>query len=234
VTILVAGNAALYDLIVEAETIPRPPAIGTLTGGPGLSGEWSPGGSAPSIALAVARAGMPVALWHPLPTGGAGSLALSNLRAVGIDLSRCPRVELPPGRCIIVRTDTDALAWSSAPAEVAPPPAEVLDGVRHLVVAPVWGTWTDLLLAYARDRSIPCSIVGMVPPAGERTEWDVMVADHRQVEQAPKARARVLAATRGRWGSQVTAGGRTRRISAAAAPEEIDPTGAGESLAERS
>src|SRR5438094_2091953 len=108
---LVAGCAALWDLIGGADKVPEPGSVGSLQAGPGVFGQWLPGGAAPTVALAMAVGGCQVALWHPLPNRERGELAF-RYAASDVDLSRCPPAPWA-GHCVVLRTETEALLWSS-------------------------------------------------------------------------------------------------------------------------
>ena len=82
--LLVAGNAALSDLIVQVNALTASEVVGRIIGGPGAEGRWLPGGSALTVALAARRAGAAVALWHRLPDGAVASLLLTTSTSAGM------------------------------------------------------------------------------------------------------------------------------------------------------
>jgi hypothetical protein len=89
-TTLVAGCAALYDLLGSIDTSAAADGrIGVLTAGPARDGTWLPGGSAPTVALAMAERGASVALWHPLPRSEADPTR-TRLAAAGVDVFPSP------------------------------------------------------------------------------------------------------------------------------------------------
>jgi ADP-ribosylglycohydrolase/sugar/nucleoside kinase (ribokinase family) len=226
-TILVAGSAALHDLIATADEPAPRSTIGVLRDGPGARGQWLPGGSAPTVALAIAAQGLSVALWHPLPSAAADDVGL-RLASANIDLSRCPKVEVS-AYCVLIRLGEEASAWSShieVPRDIG---AVSFDGIDHLAVCPVWGAWTATILAAAVRAGIPCSLVGALPDAALAYEWQTVTISQGQAapDLLERVHARVLAVTRGSEGSRIRDHGAWREI----APVRIavvDPTGAGD------
>jgi ADP-ribosylglycohydrolase/sugar/nucleoside kinase (ribokinase family) len=226
-TILVAGCAALHDLIATADEPAPRSTIGVLRDGPGARGRWLPGGSAPTVALAIAAQGLPVALWHPLPNDVADDFGLS-LAGTGIDLSRCPNVETS-AYCVLIRVGEEASAWSSrmeVPGDIG---AVSFDGIDHLVVCPVWGPWTTTMLAAAVRAGIPYSLVGALPEAALAYEWQTVTINERQatLDLLGRVHARVLAVTLGSEGSRIRDDGAWREI-APVRVAVVDPTGAGD------
>ena len=210
--LLVAGNAALSDLIVHVDRLPSSASVGRIIGGPGGDGRWLPGGSALTVALAARETGVPVVLWHPLPEVATAGIDLSALRRAGVELGRCPLVADPPGRCLIVEAADERLCWSTdaIPDLVIDP--NLLVGITHVVFCPQWGTWSSDLLGLASERGIACSLVGEVPPAAATFTWDTVVADWRQLDQAPGLRAALVAATRGAAGVDLHVGNVTTHV----------------------
>ncbi|HEX5466029.1 MAG TPA: PfkB family carbohydrate kinase [Candidatus Limnocylindrales bacterium] len=225
-TTLVGGCAALHDLLGTVDSVAGFP-ISRLEAGPALEGRWLPGGAAPTVALAMAAGGARVALWHPLPRSDAEG-ALVALQSAGIDLSRAPRDERA-ARCILLQAPGGSAGWSAVPdAFDAPVAPDVLDGVEHLVLCPRWGPWATSLLATARDRGIPCSIVGMVPPPGS-DHWKIVVVSEQQAdpERWAAVDADILVVTQGAAGARIRMGSDWLEIPVLPTVT-VDPTGAGD------
>ncbi len=224
-TVLVAGAAALFDLICTADGVPGASSVGVLGNSPGAAGSLLPGGAALTIALIVRRLGSAVALFHPLPAGGAGS-PVRRLRRAGIDLSHAP--EGPAAICILLNLPDGRLAWSgSAKLDAMEPPAELLGDVSHVVIAPRWGAWTDRLLEEAVRRGIPISLIGEAPPARASYRWHTVVLDSRQREAAPALQADCLVVTSGAAGATIHEDGATQHVPARLVAA-VDTTGAGD------
>jgi ADP-ribosylglycohydrolase/sugar/nucleoside kinase (ribokinase family) len=226
-TTLIAGCAALWDLIAEGDDVPAPGSVGILRAGPGSVGEWLPGGAAPTVALAMAVEGCAVALWHPMPTAQRDDATL-RLASAGVDLSRCPAVEWA-GHCVVIRSSADGFLWSS----VTPTPPDSVDwdltGIDHVVICPRWDRWVDGLLASAYALGIKKSLVGILPREALALEWDVVVVSHSQTAGIDLAnlQTRVLAVTEGSQGSHV----RTEQGWTTVPPHPttvVDATGAGD------
>lgn len=225
-TVLVAGAAALSDLICTADGLPGASEVGALGNSPGAAGAFLPGGAAPTIALTLRRLGCRVALFHPLPADGTGGLARRRLRQAGIDLAHAPTG--PAAACILLQLPGGRLAWSgTAPLDAMQVPDELLEGVSHLVVAPRWGDWTDRLLAAAVKRAIPISLIGEAPPAGSRYRWQFVVLDRRQHEAAPSLQADCLVVTSGSAGATIHEAGAACHVPAIPVMA-VDTTGAGD------
>jgi ADP-ribosylglycohydrolase len=227
----VAGCAALYDLLGRAADEINPAAIGELVDGPVLDGRWLPGGAAPTVALSMTATGAEVGLWHPL-SGSALDPTRWNLEAAGIDVSRSP-TEDHPARCVMLRVGTDARAWSSAPSARDRRVGEkTLEGVSHLVVCPRWGRWAESLVVSARDRGIPTSVVGFVPPRHVNGPWRTLIASDAQIERddAEAIDADVLVITRGASGASIRIRGEWLEVPATQV-RVVDPTGAGDVFA---
>jgi ADP-ribosylglycohydrolase/sugar/nucleoside kinase (ribokinase family) len=225
-TILVAGAAAIFDLICTADGLPGSSSVGVLGNSPGAARKFVPGGAALTIALTLRRLGSAVALFHPLPAYGAGSLVRRRLRRAGIDLAHVPAG--PAATCILLQLPGGRLAWSgSAPLDAMEPPDSLLDAVSHLVIAPRWGDWTDRLRDAAVKRSIPISLIGEAPPARAATRWHCVVLDRRQREEAPALQADCLVVTSGADGATIHESGATRHVPARPVAA-VDTTGAGD------
>lgn len=226
-TTLIAGCAALWDLIARADQLPPSGSVGLLEAGPGAVGRWLPGGAAPTVALAMASEGAQVALWHPLP-GPQRIDATLRLAAAGVDLSRCPAAQWA-GHCVVIRTSEEAWLWSS---QTPPPIAPItwdLNGVDHVVICPRWGAWLESLLAEAGSKGIKRSLVGTLPPEALEGDWDVVVVSRSQAAgvNLDRLRARIAVVTDGSRGSRV----RTSEgwIDVAPRPvDAVDATGAGD------
>jgi sugar/nucleoside kinase (ribokinase family) len=180
-TLLVAGSAAMFDLILDADRHPGSSEVAVLRANPCTRGEWLPGGAAMTIALAIRQQGLAVALWQPLPEEASGDASLDRLREAGIDLSRAPRIAVEPARCVMVYDGERRSSWSTRILAATPSDIDqLLDGITHVIVAPAWGDWTELLLGAASVRGIPCSLVGEAAPEARRHRWHTAVIDERQ------------------------------------------------------
>lgn len=229
-TTLVAGCAALWDLIGGADEVPASGSVAWLQGGPGVFGQWLPGGAAPTVALAMAVRGRQVALWHPLPNRERDDFAF-RFAASGVDLSRCPPAPWA-GHCVVIRTDTKALLWSS---QTPAPPTPIqwnLNGIHHLVICPRWGSWLEPLLARTRSEGIKASLVGMLPREAFEWDWDTVVVSDSQVTgvDLSQLRARIAVVTNGSGGSRVRMGDAWMEVSPWPA-KVVDATGAGDVFA---
>jgi sugar/nucleoside kinase (ribokinase family) len=228
---LVAGCAALYDLIGRIDGRGEEGAVGILTGGPAQDGRWLPGGAAPTVAMAMAKVGAVVGLWHPLPRDPLDSTRW-RLESAGVTIIGSP-CDAEPSRCIVLRDGARALAWSSTPSELDQQVAsEVLDGVDHLVICPRWGAWADALVAAAHGRGVPTSLVGLAPPPHIHGPWRLVVcgADQLSQDSARRVDAEMLVVTRGPAGSSIRIRDEWLEISAVTV-EVVDETGAGDVFA---
>ena len=226
-TVLVAGAAAVYDLICTARggrALPGRSEVGALAACPGADGAWLPGGAAPTIALVLAAQGCAVALFHPLSAGS--DSVRRRLGRAGIDLSRAPTAD--PARCVIMQTQDGRLAWSGAPDLSGMVVTDaLLDGITHVVVASRWGAWTTALMHAAAARSIPCSLIGEAVPQVAAHRWHCVVLDDAQAASISALDALHAVTTRGAAGA--TAGRGLRHVLIPpVAIETVDTTGAGD------
>jgi ADP-ribosylglycohydrolase/sugar/nucleoside kinase (ribokinase family) len=227
-TILVAGAAAVFDLICTADARPGPSAVGVLGESPGTQGTLLPGGAALTIALRLRGLGHGVALFHPLPVDGAGGPVRRRLLRAGIDLSHAPAGAAAV--CILLDLPEGRLAWSgNAPLDAMSVQEGLLEGVSHLVVAPRWGAWTGGLVDAAVGRSIPISLIGEAPPAGTGYRWHCVVLDERQRKAAPWLQADCLVVTHGAAGATIHEAGGAQHVPAIPVAA-VDTTGAGDAF----
>ena len=225
-TLLVAGSAALLDLILQVDRFPGPSEVANLL--PGNNALWMPGGCAITIALAAIQQGVHVLLWHPLPEDADSEYSLANLRRAGLDLSGCPRFSGPPGRCVIIYAGHQRAAWTSLPqGDDFDFDHAVLSGVDHVIVTAKWGQWTERLLMLAQQSNIPCSLVGEAPPTGKRFPWYAVVVDETQSRQVNEDDSQIRVVTRGRDGATVSWSERTIYVPAVKT-DVIETTGAGD------
>ncbi len=229
-TLLVAGSAAIFDLLLAADRVPSSCEVAGLLANPGARGEWLPGGAAMTIALAARSQGVSTKLWHPFPRDMASDASLARLSQAGADCSAVPRVIEDAARCVIVYCDNHRLAWSSRITHVLPTNLPgLLEGVTHLVVAPVWAKWTNLMLDAAKSRNIPCSLIGEASPESLRYSWDVVVLDKQQCEVLRGVAAQTLVVTSGAEGANLQCG--AERFSVPATSSQlVDSTGAGDTF----
>lgn len=226
--VLVVGNASLSDLILKAGAAPGSSSVSTLKDSPGTHGKWVPGGAATTIALAIRALGHEVQLCHPLSADPLQRSDLSDLTARGIDLSKSPLVEAEAGRCIIVYGGADRFAWSTPPdQEAAVDAVEALEGVDYVIVAPVWTRLSQLIVAEANRRGIPCAMVGEFATGAHDVDWDTVIIDRAQKEAAGRFATNTLVVTDGKAGSNVAVGGGSFHVPARQI-EVADPTGAGD------
>ncbi|MCX5494009.1 PfkB family carbohydrate kinase [Kaistia dalseonensis] len=229
-TILVAGSAAMFDLIFAADRHPGSSEVAVLYPNPSASGEWLPGGAAMTIALALRHQGLPAALWHPLPAEGSHEATLTMLRQAGVDLSRSPRVSDEPARCVMVYDGQRRSSWSTRLLSVRPYDVEaILADVTHLIIAPVWGEWTEILLAAAERRGIAASLVGEPALEARRHRWHTVIVDERQFETLGTLAASTLVVTRGEEGAVIRQNSAEIPIAAVKA-NVVDTTGAGDTF----
>ena len=228
--VLVVGNASLSDLLLKTSARPGSSAVAPLLDSPGMHGVWVPGGAAATIALAIRQSGHDVFLCHPLASEPARRADLSLLAAHGIDLDLSPRVANAPGRCIIVYGDEERLAWSTPPiADVEVDADATLAGIDYVVVAPVWSRLSSCLVAAARERGIPCAMVGEFIPEAASIGWDTVVVDRGQKDAAGEIACVTLVVTDAARGATVLSGGASEHV-AAETISVVDPTGAGDTF----
>ena len=230
-TLLIAGNAATHDLLLSSAQSPGASEVAKLDLTPGAQGEWLPGGAALTMALAARAQGTSVRLWHPLPALGDNDELLARLADVGVDFSGSPRVA--PGasaRCVIVYSGEQRLAWSAPGSAELPTHLDALfHGVTHLLIAPVWGEWAEVLVTEAHKRGISYSLIGEAVAAAREHAWHTVVIDERQHQAAENLRAQVLVETRGVNGSVIIANGERITVPAQSA-QLVDSTGAGDTF----
>jgi len=226
--VLVVGNASLSDLLLKAGASPGSSSVSVLRDSPGTRGKWVPGGAATTIALAMNELGHDVLLCHPLAADATERADLSELTARGIDLSRSPEVADPSGRCVIVYSDTGRFAWSTPPApDAVVEPANALEGVDYVVVAPVWSELSKRIASEANARGIPCAMVGEFAEGAHNADWHTVILDATQKQNAGRFATGTLVVTDGEAGSTVAAGGESFNVPAKVI-ELVDPTGAGD------
>lgn len=97
---IVVFGSLNVDLTVPVTHLPEP---GETVMGPGY--QMVPGGKGANQALAAARAGAKVAMVGRVGRDGFADVALSELRAGGVDISRVERDEHPTG-CALICVDT--------------------------------------------------------------------------------------------------------------------------------
>jgi ADP-ribosylglycohydrolase/sugar/nucleoside kinase (ribokinase family) len=227
-TVLVAGNAALLDLLANADREPNNSEVATLIDGPGSTGQWLPGGAALAIAAAIAGEGIDVRLWHPLPADR--SVPLHWLRNRRVDISKCPLITGPIPRCIILDSPDGRLAWSVRGEDVVPTDLDsLLHDVTHVVFAPMWGRWANELAQAAVSRNLSISLVGEACRETQAYSWNIVVLDEAQASGASQLVASISAITRGAKGAALRQGEETQIIAAKAA-NVVNTTGAGDTF----
>jgi ADP-ribosylglycohydrolase/sugar/nucleoside kinase (ribokinase family) len=226
--LLVVGNAATADGLFSSDGTPNSEDVGVLEH---AGAAWYPGGSAPAIAIAAAKE-YPVRLWHPLPSpriAREGDALLAALGKAGVDTSFCPEVD-EVVRAVVVSTPTGRLAWSEQPSNVTLSSADVdhlLKGVDHVVFAPRWGPWSEVILQASTRAGIPVSIVGEIPPA--QPGWDIAVGDHRQFAGAQAGSIAIRVETRGAQGAVISTANEVIPVPAETI-DVVDTTGAGDTF----
>src|ERR1700692_2497986 len=90
-SLLVAGNAAIFDLLLRVDRIPSSSEVASLIENPRSRGEWLPGGAAMTLALAECAPGVAVKLWHPYPRDVESQSALGRLDGAGVDCASVPQ-----------------------------------------------------------------------------------------------------------------------------------------------
>lgn len=226
--LLVVGNAAVADGLFVAGEVPAAHDVGVLHSAGQV---WYPGGSAAAIAVAAARAGAQVRLWHPLP-GDDTAETVELLRALdtaGIDRSLCPEAGSIV-RALVIDTPSGRLAWSEPPVPTEPTRAQtdaLLQGVDHVAFAPRWGVWSNMILQAAMERGVPSSIIGEIPDVP--TRWSIAVADHRQFAGLAAGSVSMRVATHGSAGARICAGEAESFIPAERV-DVVDTTGAGDTF----
>jgi len=229
-SLLVAGNAAIFDLLLRVDRIPSSSEVASLIANPSSRGEWLPGGAAMTIALAARAQGLTVKLWHPYPRDVESQSALGRLDGAGVDCGSVPQSNEGAARCVMIYHGNQRSAWSTAHADVMPTDLDSLfDGVTHLVVASVWSKWTETLLGAAKSRDIPCSLIGEASPESLRYLWHTAVVDEHQREALNGPSATTLVITRGAQGAVIVEGGAEFNLPATTA-KVVDTTGAGDTF----
>lgn len=230
-TILVAGNAALLDLIGVTDRNPGSSEVANLLAGPGASATWLKGGAAPVAALRLARSGHAVRLWHARPADERAVAMFAELSDAGVDTSLCPLVSDSLPCCIIMSSQHERLAWSSRSEAPSPGNADaLLRGVSEVIFAPVWDDWADDLLQAAIARGIPCNLFGETPPDRPEVHWHMVVLDAAQMAASPRFSATITCVTSGAAGAVVFVDGKETPIPAETIAV-IDSTGAGDAFA---
>jgi len=231
--LLVAGYAALEDLIAHVDRVPAAHEVAELLASPAASGQWLPGGTAPTVALAAAAEGASVRLWHPLPPGHDSVAGIGELRSAGIDLSHCPAAQ-SLARCILVTVAGTGhrMCWSTAaPDTDIQDPDELLEAADLVAICPQWGRWADSLARAAARRGIALALIGGYPPQAALYRWACAIVDHRQHQEAHgRFPVAVTVITKGADGCAVIGGDRMTSIPAITVPA-VDATGAGDVFA---
>lgn len=231
-TTLIVGNAAHLDLILLGDQRPGDSDFGLLDASPGRDGIWCEGGASMTIALSMVRTGAPASLWHPVPGSRLDSADFGRLREEGVVTGPCPVYQGEPVRSVVVHGADWRLGWSAppAPASFAPDNATLTD-VTAVVIAPVWGDWTDAALGFAHERGLPATLVGFSDDRALGHVWDRIIVDEEQAAGLGKVRAREWIITDGANGARIVRDGRqTARIPACPA-KVVDTTGAGDTFA---
>jgi sugar/nucleoside kinase (ribokinase family) len=236
-SVLVVGNAAHLDLILQGGDRPSDSGFGLLSPTPGSAGHWNEGGATMTIALAVKRAGTSAAVWHPLPRTEDSSIGLGLLRSEGVGLDLCPLYRGEAVRSIIIYGIDHAAPWRlgfSMPPEQAAFDAHHpgLASITHLVIAPVWGHWTDAALDWAREAGLPKTLVGFADDRAADQEWERIIVDEAQATEllALGTKAAEWVITDGPRGARILACGAETQVTAVPA-SVIDQTGAGDTFA---
>ncbi len=220
----------MLDLLLAADRIPASSDVASLATNACTRGEWLPGGAALTIALATRAEGLATRLWHPLPALGTAELSLERLERAGVDLSFAPRVTDGPARCVMVYAGEQRLAWSTRQLNVRPTDlSSLLDGVSHLVIAPAWGEWAEMLVTAANGRGIPCSLIGEAAPQTLRHSWHTVVIDELQFATLSSIDVQTLVVTCGAAGAIATEGD-VRTAIQARPVTVVDTTGAGDTF----
>ena len=228
--ILVLGNAAHADLIVTVDTVPSAHDVGRVTGGPGAAGQWLPGGSAATVAIAAAQSGAHVRLWHPLPPDA--SAGIRDLSRAGIDLTVAPRTG-GTVRALIAQVDSGGrLCWSADAADPGSVDVDAaLDGVTLVAVCPRWGAWSEQVMDAARQRNIPAALIGEASAGAKPYDWAHLIVDRRQHQDSDLSAA-VVVVTRGEQGAEIiTAAGENTATIPAVPVCAVDTSGAGDTFA---
>jgi ADP-ribosylglycohydrolase/sugar/nucleoside kinase (ribokinase family) len=229
-TVLVAGNAAHFDLILQADRPPGSSEVAPLKAGPGAQGTWLPGGAARTIVLAIRAQGLAVRLWYPRPIRTNERHDLEVLERARVDIAQLPSTETEAGRCILVYGPGTRHAWSTPPASVVPTNLDALfAAVTHLVITPAWGEWAQRLLDEADRRQIPSSLLAEAVPGMPERRWHTVIVDEAQRQSSPALAADTLVVTRGGAGAMVIEPGKTCEINAVRAAV-VDTTGAGDAF----
>lgn len=233
-TTIFIGNAAHLDLIFRSDVRPNNSGFGTLLESPGNYGEWFEGGAVFTIALAYARQGKRCAVWHPLPDRNAERVGLNQLISEGVDLSPCPVYEGEPVRSIMVYGEDWRLGWS-VPAHPVQLDASSINwsDVTHVVIAPVWGQWSECAVEQAQARGIPVTLVGFSSSLISKYQWSRVIVDEDQAGEleAFQVRSEEWVITNGDKGARIMRNGQLVTRIPAIKANVVDPTGAGDTFA---
>lgn len=220
----------MMDILATGDAMPGPSEVARLVAGPGASSEATPGGAAFIAALTLRELGHAVRLWHPLPGVAPAGFPLARLIRSGIDLSHCPERDEPAPCCIMIDSPAGRLAWSGRFSVPDIDFGPVLDGVDHVIFAPVWEEWSVKLLTAAQAKGIAASLFGEPVPAIPNQHWDMIVNDRAQHGASLPYFAKTLCITAGANPLTVRHAGGEHIFK----PETItvtDSTGAGDSFA---
>lgn len=240
VTVFGSVNA---DLTFPVQALPEPGH--TVLGGPWRA---SPGGKGANQAVAAARDGARVRFAGAVGRDPMAAVALSALRAAGVDLSALAETDVPTGAAsicvdeqgrnqIAVSPGANALARATQVPDPSPgdillmqmevPPAEVAAMVRR---ARACGARPVLNLAPAAplDPEV-LRALGLLVVNEHEAAW--LAARLGASPGAPALHAALgiaVAVTLGEAGAEAAAEGRAWRIPARLPPRVVDTTGAGD------
>jgi sugar/nucleoside kinase (ribokinase family) len=243
-TITVAGAAAVKDYIFQVE---RLPARGEIIAIAESSGSDAPywGGSAPNIACSLARLGEQAELVYPVGEDFAGSGAERAWLDTGVNLDGV--VTVPGTRSgfaylfFEANGDSMCFAFPGAAASAPPPQADPRDFV---VIAPVFGAFTQPVLETALRRKLRVvvsgigaagllpylpDLYGLLINAGEADALCQRLGFVNHGALAVHMRHPLLYITSGSAGSCVYVDGQPQAIAPVPAARFVDPTGAGDS-----
>lgn len=242
--ITVGGAAAVRDTIHRVERLPAHGDTVSISQ-PSDDGPIYNGGSAPNIACSLARLGEQVELIYPVGEDFMGSGAERAWREAGLNLDGIVTVPgTKSGYAYLFfeeNGDTMCCAYPGA-ASVAPPP--LADPHDLVVVAPVFGKFTQPLLQIALHRGLRVVVsgiaaAGLVPylpnlyalviNSGEADALCRHLGKSSHDAVAAEFPHLLLYITHGRHGSCLHFESRREQVSRVPAAAFVDPTGAGDS-----
>ena len=228
-SLTVVGSVNL-DLVARVASLPRPGETLTST-----SFALVPGGKGANQALAAARMGAAVRMVGCVGSDSYADLALTSLRAGGVDLSRVRVHDGPTGIAMILVDDDGEnviVVMPGANGELAAVDVTIPHGDAVLVQLEI----PDGALVAAAERATGLFALNAAParavPAAVRDRADVVIVNGLEASAlGPVRRDALIAVTFGADGAELRRGDGTVLARATPPPVvAVDGTGAGDSF----